>query len=218
LVTTRDWREWHRHYDDPDSPLANRLTAVRTYLRQALAEAPDGEDGVVRLTSICAGEGRDVLPVLAEGNARPVSATLIEFDPALAQRARDTAARLGLSRVEVRIADAGATDTYLTMPRAHVLMVCGVFGNISSADTRRTIGTLPALVAPGGFVIWTRGTRQTNPDPSQEIRTRLSARGFAEMSFLTTADGLFRVGMHRLAVGADTSGALAAGTRMFAFA
>jgi hypothetical protein len=55
---------------------------------------------------MCAGEGRDVLPVLVERHShRRVSALLAELDPVLSQRTRSKAADLGFSRVEVKIAD-----------------------------------------------------------------------------------------------------------------
>jgi len=64
-AVSRDWQQWHGHYDRQDPSLLQRLEAVRQDLRQALARARD-TDGVVNLTTICAGDGRDVLPVLAE--------------------------------------------------------------------------------------------------------------------------------------------------------
>lgn len=92
----KNWREWHDHYDAPYSPLAVRLAHVQSDLRWALAAAPSGEDGVVNLISLCAGEGRDVLPLLAEqGGSRRVQAILVEFDPIVAQGARKAVANQG---------------------------------------------------------------------------------------------------------------------------
>src|SRR5262245_23297137 len=58
-----DWHEWHRAYDAPDSPLSQRLAVVQQYIRMVLDNAPPGP---VRVVSMCAGEGRDLLGVLAE--------------------------------------------------------------------------------------------------------------------------------------------------------
>jgi len=215
---TRDWRQWHHHYDTPDSSLVQRLDAVRRHLRRALAEAPHGEDGVVRVMSICAGEGRDVLPVLAEQPVdRTVSAMLVELDPVLAERAGTTAAEFGLSGVEVKRADAGLIDTYLDVPPAHILLVCGVFGNISVADVERTIVALPALLADDGIVIWTRGVQNVDRDRSHDIKDCFEEHGFTAMSFTSTEDEMFRVGMHRLTVEPADVQALPPGTRMFTF-
>lgn len=189
-------------------------------LRRALAKAPHSEDGVLRLISICAGEGRDVLPVLAEQDSgRRVRALLLEVYPILSQRARTEAANLGLSGVEVKDCDAGLAETYLDVPLAHVLLACGVFGNITVDDMRRTIATLPALMAVGGIVIWTRACHYFGHDPSLEVRNCFLEQGFTEMSFTSTTDDKFkfRIGMHQLNhVPADVR-PLQRGTRIFTF-
>jgi hypothetical protein len=204
-----NWDRWHREYDSPTSSLSRRLEVVQRDLRRALASP-----GVRRLTTLCAGEGRDVLPVLAEHP--DVTALLVELDPTLSDRARATAAALGLSRVEVRIADAGATDTYLHVPPADVLTACGVFGNISTADVRRTIATLPSLLSPAGVVIWTRGRTDDGGDPSVEVRGCFARNGFTELSFTSPTDARFRVGVHQRTPGA-TAPPLRPGGRLFTF-
>src|SRR5215470_18129255 len=96
----RDWVAWHAAYDDPSSSLSTRLRVVRGHLSRALDEAPPGP---VRLVSLCAGQGLDVLGVLPGHPRGPdVSAVLVEFDPHNAALARQGAAAAGLSRVEVR--------------------------------------------------------------------------------------------------------------------
>lgn len=214
----RDWTEWHRAYDLPSSTLARRLEVVRRDLRWALGGATAGEGGVRRVLSICAGEGRDVLPVLAEHNGRrDIRALLIELDPVLSQRARSTAAALGLSGVEVWTADAGATDTYQRVEPAHVVMACGVFGNVTVDDVRCTIAALPSLLVPDGIVIWTRGLPDDGTEPSLGVRDRFAECGFAEMSFTSPADARFRVGMHRLVAHPGHVPSLEPGGRLFSF-
>ncbi|MEV4282999.1 class I SAM-dependent methyltransferase [Actinoplanes xinjiangensis] len=215
---TRDWLRWHEDYDTPGSSLARRLAVVRRYLGRALTEAPAGPDGHRSLISLCAGDGRDVLPVLARHDAgRQVRAVLAELDPELAGRARSAAGRLGLAEVDVRTGDAGLADVYLDAAPAHVVMVCGVFGNISREDVSRTIAALPALSAAGGFVIWTRGRGTEDTDPSSAIRAELGEHGFAEIAFEEPADARFRVGMHRL-IAAPVPARRLSGGRLFAFA
>ena len=58
----RDYLKWHERYDDPESDLAWRLSVVRGFLRDALDRHP----GPVRVLSVCAGDGRDILGVLSE--------------------------------------------------------------------------------------------------------------------------------------------------------
>jgi hypothetical protein len=215
---TKDWIRWHEGYESPDPSLRRRLHVVQRDLRRALVEAPCGEDGVQRLISICAGDGRDVLPVLAEhGSGNAAEALLIELDPTLSRRARAAATRLGLSGVEVRTADAGATGTYVGLPPAHVALACGVFGNITFNDVRRTVAALRALLVVDGIVIWTRGRGDEGHDPSQDVRACFAEYGFAEMSFTSPSDARFRVGMHRLAIRPADVSPLAPGTQIFSF-
>jgi hypothetical protein len=96
----KDWADWHAGYDDPSSPLAARLDRVRAHLRQALDEAPAGP---VRLVSLCAGQGHDVIGVLpGHGRRRDVSAVLIEHDERNAAQARRRATAAGLTEVAGR--------------------------------------------------------------------------------------------------------------------
>ncbi|MBS2537222.1 hypothetical protein KGQ20_31145 [Catenulispora sp. NF23] len=60
---SRDWKNWFAAYDDPESPLVKRLATVQQGIRRALDEAPSG---VIKVLSLCAGEGRDLIPVLAD--------------------------------------------------------------------------------------------------------------------------------------------------------
>src|SRR3954451_21045042 len=97
-----DWRAWHDDYNDPDSSLSRRLRVVQRYLERGLSEVPAEADGHRRLISLCAGDGRDVLPVLARHDqGHTVHAVLTELDPELGEKARVTATQLGLSRVDV---------------------------------------------------------------------------------------------------------------------
>jgi hypothetical protein len=212
---SRDWHSWHEQYADPASSLSRRLEVVRSELRSLLAAA----DGPVRLVSMCSGDGRDTLPVLAHTGA-DVDALLVELDPDLAASARATARDLGLDRVEVRTADAGTTDAYVDAGPADILMVCGVFGNVTDDDVAVTVARLPSLVARGGHVIWTRGCRVPEDptgfegDPSEYVRGLLHIVGFDEVAFVRPDDAGFRVGVHRWP---GPSADLQPGVRMFGF-
>lgn len=214
---TRDWHRWHDDYDVPGSSLARRLMVVRGFLERALSEAPAAADGRRRLISLCAGDGRDVLPVLARHDrGRLVHAVLAELDPGLSGTARAAADRWRLAGVDVRTGDAGSAGLYLDAAPAHVVLACGVFGNISPEDARRTIAALPALLAAGGIVIWTRGRGDREPDASEGIRAALQQQGFEQMAFARPDDARFRVGMHRLTTAPAPVERLA-GARLFTF-
>jgi len=190
----QNWAQWHRSYDDPSSPLSRRLRVVQEQLRLAL----DQHSGPVRIVSMCAGEGRDVINVL-RGHPRhaDVAARLVELDPRNAEAARKGAREAALDRIEVVCADAAATDSYDGAVPADIVLACGVFGNISEEDIKRTIEHLPCLCSPNATVIWTRGSRPER-DVAIEIRQWFNERGFEEIAFVAPAGERFRVGVHRL--------------------
>lgn len=128
-----------------------------------------------------------------------------------------TAARLRLPAVDVHTTDAGTVDPYLATGPAHVLLACGVFGNVTVDDARRTIATLPSLLADGGFVIWTRGRPHSGPDPSLELRDVFDEHGFTEVCFHKPEDARFRVGMHRLSHRPVDAVGPRPGMRLFSF-
>jgi hypothetical protein len=69
-MTSTDWLEWHARYDDQDSPLSRRLQAVQRGIRGHLEARPDQP---VRAISACAGQGRDLIEVLASHPATRTS-------------------------------------------------------------------------------------------------------------------------------------------------
>jgi hypothetical protein len=213
MGVVRDWVEWHLAYENPDSGLSARLRSVRRYLAQAIAEAPAGSP--VRLVSLCAGQGHDVIGVLADHPRRDeVTALLVEADPRNAALARSRAAAAGLTRLEVREADASRPEEFADGLPADVLLLCGIFGNVSDEDIERTATAAPALCAPGATVIWTRHRRA--PDLTPRIRDWFTDAGFDDVAFdaleAPTFNGL-GVGVGRLREEPPAAAGLPAGPR-----
>ena len=166
------------------------------------------------MLSMCAGDGRDVLEVLA---GRPEDTTLldvvlVELDPRLAARATALTLDTGLDRVVVRVADAGTTDSYVDATPADLVLACGIFGNVSNDDVQRTVAMLPGLCAEEALVVWTRGRGGTDLTP--HIRGWFAEHGFAEREWHAPDDAGYSVGVHQL-VGAPTP--LEPGRRLFTF-
>lgn len=192
-VASTDWSEWHDAYARPDSGLGNRLAAVRAQIERHLdSTAPDP----ARVISACAGDGRDLLGVLA---ARPdadrVTALLVEYDEGLAARAVDLANQLPAD-IDVRQADAAQSDVYQHAVPADLVLLCGIFGNVSDADVKATIEAAPQLCAPGAEVIWTR--HRNDPDLTPSIREWFAVAGFEEVAFIAPDTHDWSVGVHRL--------------------
>jgi hypothetical protein len=193
-MASTDWLDWHGRYDDPHTGLPERLTVVQGFIREILDRRPGGD---IRIVSACAGQGRDLLPVLADHPGRErVRARLIELDPRNAGSARAFARNADLHRVEVVTADASETNAYFGAVPADLVLMCGVFGNISDEDVERTVRLLPGFCAREALLIWTRGRRL--PDLTPAIRRWFGEAGFEERAFESPGPDSYSVGMHQL--------------------
>lgn len=206
----RDYVAWHEAYRDPDSRLGHRLRVVIELLGQALDAAPAGP---IRLVSLCAGQGDDVLTVAAGHPRGPdLRGRLVELDPTNAEAARARIVALGRGGIEVLTGDAGSTDACAGAVPADLVVACGIFGNISMADIRRTIAALPSLCAPGAAVVWTRHPR--DPGVLEAIEEAFVAAGFGQEQLVVDHDRWFGVGLHRLTRDPDP---FQPGQRLFTF-
>ena len=209
-MSPTDWHAWHADYADPGSALSRRLAVVQGHVRDHLdATAPDP----VRVLSLCAGDGRDLLEVLERRpDAARVTGRLVETDPDNVRRAREHVERLGLAGLEVLDADAGSTDACDGAVPAGLVLLCGIFGNVPDADVRRTVRAARTLCAPGALVLWTR--HRMAPDLTPSVRGWFADAGFEEVAFTSPDDGVWSVGAHRLVADPEP---LVPGERLFTF-
>jgi hypothetical protein len=206
----KDWVAWHGAYDEPDSALTRRLHAVQDRIRDALDLAPPGP---VRALSLCAGQGRDLIGVLAGHPRRDdVMARLVELDPRNSEAAAEAARAAGLVGVDCVTGDASHTDAYVGAIPAELILACGVFGNITDTDIERTISILPQLCAHGGYVVWTRNRKP--PDITPALCQWFEKYGFEQCWLAGPELGDYGVGMHRFT---GTPEPLERGVRMFTF-
>ena len=193
MTVDTDWHAWHRPYADETSPLSRRLRVVQRHIGSWL---DDRRGETLTVVSACAGQAHDLLGVLAiRADAERVCCTLLEYDErnvAAAQAAIDDGA---LRNVTVVRTDAGDRSAYVGAVPADLVLMAGVFGNISDADVQRTITALPELCAANATVIWTRTRRA--PDLTPAVRRWLAAADFVEHAFDAPDDVLFSVGVHR---------------------
>jgi len=172
-----DWFKWHTRYEA--SPLLQaRLTLVRAQIAQAIQACPHAS---IRLISLCAGDGRDVIGTLVNHPRRDhTSAYLIESHPALVAHGEGAIAQGDLrTRVQFLQADATLSTTYQAIAPADVLVVCGVFGNVHEADTGQMIEHLRGLCRRQGRVVWTR----TVAHPRDQRATALIREQFCAAEF-----------------------------------
>lgn len=179
-------------------------------IRSVLDDAPAGPIAVV---SMCAGQGHDLLGVLADHPRKhDVVARLVELDPANAEAARSTARELGLDGILVLEADAGTTDAYAGAAPASLVILAGFFSFLSDADIERLISMLPQLCASGASVVWARGT--TGSSNAAQILELLRRAEFVEAE----PEDLGRTPLHiGVATFAGTPMPLEPGVRIFTF-
>lgn len=187
-----DWVSWHCEYDR-DPSLRRRLEVVQGQIaRQLDCSTKD----TVQVISLCAGQGRDLLPVIAAHPRRSsIRGRLVEREPRNVEIAAASVEEAGLTSVEVIRGDASLVASFEGAVPADVILACGVFGNISDHDIARTIEHLPMLCAEGASVVWTRG--RTDPDLRPTIRSWFAEHGFEELFFEGEPES-FGVGVHRL--------------------
>ncbi len=203
-----DWREWHQDYADPDSALGRRLVVVQTQIRAMLDHAPPGS---IHAISACAGQGHDLIGALADHPRRDdLTARLVELDQHNVALARQAAQAAGLQGVESIVGDASVSDAYRGAVPADLILLCGVFGNISETDIANTISNLPQLGAAHATVIWTR--HRHPPDLTPFIRETFDSAGFDELAFVDSPP--FGVGANRLRVSPQQ---FQGGVRLFEF-
>ncbi|BAT56144.1 hypothetical protein NOS3756_51460 [Nostoc sp. NIES-3756] len=191
----KDWYEWHDLYKT-EPRLQQRLEIVQEFIAYSLNASPDG---ALRVVSVCAGDGRDLLGTLKNHpRAKDVSARLVELNPQLVERGRATIEALGLAKqIEFVNGDATIASNYVGAVPADIVIVCGVFGNLTDeAELGRLLDNLRFLSKQGAFVLWTRGHSQGIAH-SDTVRRILSASEFAEVNFKLTATGDMGVGIHR---------------------
>jgi hypothetical protein len=96
---------------------------------------------------------------------------------------------------------------------ADIVLLVGIFGNISDDDLWRTIASAPRLCAPGATLLWSRG--RDEGDLNAEVRARFAAAGFDELAYETLErDGMPALGVVRYA-GPPVS--LVPGQQLFTF-
>jgi hypothetical protein len=191
----KDWFEWHELYNT-EPKLQQRLEIVREYITYSLNALPPGD---IRVVSVCAGDGRDLLGTLASHpRAKDVYARLVELNPQLVERGRTTIESLGLTKqIEYINGDATSSANYEGAVPADIVIVCGVLGNLPDEnELNRLLGNLSFLSKKGAFVLWTRGHSQ-GIAYSETVRKYFQEFGFEEINFKLTATGDMGVGIHR---------------------
>src|SRR5437868_6105444 len=118
-----EWTDWHKQYGASLVLLA-RLRIVREQIRAFLDECSAGP---IRIVSIYAGDGRDVIEALSDHPRRgDVTAWLVEIDKPSLERGREVAVAAGIaSQLRFVCADATLAATYRDIAPVDLVIVSG---------------------------------------------------------------------------------------------
>ncbi|NOS71808.1 MAG: AMP-binding protein [Verrucomicrobia bacterium] len=179
-----DWSDWYKHYDELPS-LQVRLRIVRELIAATLDECPAGP---IRIVSLCAGDGRDVVGALANhSRRRDVTATLIDNHSESIQRGQAAAKQAGLER-QIRFVEADATlaANYAGAVPADLVLLSGFLGHLRHEDVARLISSLPMFCNTNGCVIWNRHlVLNKGREQVAVIRELFQSNKFEELAFQT---------------------------------
>lgn len=204
-----DWLAWHAAYDDPGSGISLRLREVQEEVRHWLDQA---RPGPLRVLSLCSGLGLDLVePLRSHPRRGDVSGLLVELDPELSDRSARLVEEAGLGGLAVLRADAGDTGAVASAVPADLLLLCGIFGNVSDDDIRTTAQNASRLCAPGATAVWTRHRRA--PDLTPAIRQWWRDAGWQEVAFRSPGPDSASVAVFQL----DAEPLPFAAVRLFSF-
>lgn len=137
---------------------------------------------------------------------------MVELDSLNASFLHGALGSTELKDAAVVVADAGITDVYLDAVPADLLLLGGVFANITLADASRTVTALTQMCRPGATVVWTSyGPRL---DEADEVLALFETSSFERVELQRDTDGHYLVAAHRYRGPAQV---LPAGQRFFGF-
>lgn len=189
FIKEQSLESWHDNYEDKKSSPYKRTLMVKKLIVDYLINKNN-----ITILSICAGQGRDILTSLNEDT----SAYLIDVDKECVDYAQSYVNKNDLNNVFVIEADASLISTYIdnNVPKADLILICGVFGHLSLEDINLTAQSLKQLIKPDGSVIWSRN--KFDKDITEEVRDSFKLAGYEEEAFISPEKELFSIGMHKL--------------------
>ncbi len=172
-----------------------RLLAVQRHLAECLDIAPHGS---VRVISMCAGDGRDVIGVLGSHQRRKdVVAWLVELNrQSVAGGVRQTTIAGLQDSVSFINADATVCETYNGIAPSDIILLCGVWGHVPIHERGLVIRAIASLCKPGGTVIWTRGVSR-GMTRLHEIQSLFAGPCWQKVRVSLTSDNKWAVATHR---------------------
>jgi hypothetical protein len=154
--------------------------------------------GPVRIVSLCAGDGRDVIGTLVRSpRGEDVQAWLVELNQQSTIEGRRYAMQAGVADKVVFInGDATSYATYRDIPPADIVMACGVWGHVPPNQRGRLERALACLCQAGGAIIWTRGVAK-GIHRLREIEAHFIGQSWRQLRTSYTQDGKWAINSYR---------------------
>jgi 16S rRNA G966 N2-methylase RsmD len=190
----RVWSDWPQEVYQQQS-YQQRLSKVQEHFAECLDNVPRGP---VRVLSLCAGDGRDVIGVLNSHPRRTdVSAWLIESNRQCVAICVRQAASVGLQKtVNFVCGDATLCVTYKNIATADIVLICGVWGHVAANQRAQLVAGIASLCKPDAAVIWTRGL-VPNMSRMQEIQSHFAGLAWNKVRVSSTPDQRWAVATYR---------------------
>ena len=188
------WSDWpERAYGR--QRYQQRLETVQKHLAECLDIAPPGP---LRIVSICAGDGRDVIGVLrSHARREDVTAWLVELSPESVAHGICQATSAGLeSRVTFLNEDATIYETYKNIAPADIVLACGVWGHVPPEGRMPFVRALASFCKPGGCMLWSRGVAK-GMQHLRVVESLFSSPPWEKVALSFTPDNKWAVAIHR---------------------
>ncbi len=193
---SEDWYAWHDNYQR-NRGLQARLGLVCEQISACMNACPPGP---IRVVSVCAGDGRDLMSAMIDHPRAPdIQALLVEQDRRLVEVGQSSADLSDLGKqIKFARGDATRSAAYRGAVPADLVIVAGVFGHVREEHLNQLVRNLPLLCRPDGFVIWTRSLKAWDGERHVAlIRQYFLETGFEEVNFQQAAVGASGIGTYR---------------------
>lgn len=148
------WQTRNSLYNDPTSGLSLKLIHIKNLIKSFLKES----DRDIIVVSLASGQGRDILESVYELQSdKKISIYLIDSDQESLDYAANFCIEKSISNVTLVLGDASLSDLFkkYEIPRADLILMCGIFGRMSLLDIESIIKSSKQLINDGGNIIWT---------------------------------------------------------------
>jgi hypothetical protein len=145
------WNDWHIIYDDKESAPYKRSLLTQQLINNYLISHKKN----IIILSICSGQARDILPAIAGREDKDrITTYLLDIDKDCLEYAQEYACIHDIPNVHTINKDASLKESYDDIPKADLIVICGLFGHLVPEDIATTASFLAHISDNDAHVIW----------------------------------------------------------------